>query len=44
MDVLHEYFPTILEYNSIFMHDNAPIHKAHKIRDMFIELGINIID
>jgi hypothetical protein len=33
----------ILEYNSIFMYDNTPIHKAYKIRDMFIELGINIM-
>jgi hypothetical protein len=34
----------ILEYNSIFMHDNTLIHKAYKVRDIFIELGIDIID
>jgi transposase len=44
MDILREYLPMILEYNSIFMHNNSLIHKAHKIRDMFIELGIDIID
>jgi hypothetical protein len=33
----------ILEYNSIFMQDNTPIHKTHKVRDMFIELGVEII-
>jgi hypothetical protein len=44
IDVLREYLPTILEHNSIFMHDNALIHKIYKIRDIFIELGINITD
>jgi hypothetical protein len=44
MDVLREYFLTILEHNNIFMHDNAPIHRAHNIRDMFIELGIDMMD
>ncbi len=33
LEVLSEYLPTILEYDSIFMQDNAPIHKAHTVRD-----------
>jgi hypothetical protein len=31
LEVLAEYLPTILKYNSIFMQDNAPIHKTNKI-------------
>ena len=37
LGVLEEYLPTILEDDSIFMQDNAPIHKAHLIRDWFID-------
>jgi hypothetical protein len=42
--VLREYLPTILEANSIFMQDNAPIHKAYKVRDFLINIGVNVID
>ena len=35
--VLEEYLPTILEHNSIFMHDNAPIHTARLIENWFLE-------
>lgn len=42
--VLEEYLPTILEYNSIFMHDNAPIHTARIIENWFFEQGIEIMD
>ena len=44
LGVLEEYLPTILEDDSIFMQDNAPIHKAHLIRDWFIDQGIDVID
>jgi DDE superfamily endonuclease len=44
IEVLEEYFPTILEPNSIFMQDNAPIHNAHKVRDWFEEQGIEVMD
>jgi hypothetical protein len=33
LEVLEEYLPMILEHDSIFMQDNALIHKAHKVRD-----------
>jgi hypothetical protein len=36
IDVLREYLPIILEHNSIFMQDNALIHKAYKIREFFL--------
>jgi transposase len=42
--VLDRYLPLILGFRSIFMQDNAPIHKAHIIRDWFASRGINIID
>jgi hypothetical protein len=44
LEVLDEYLPTILEDDSIFMQDNAPIHKAHKVRDWFIDHGIDVMD
>ncbi len=40
IQVLEEYLPTILEHDSVFMHDNASIHSAHIVRDWFIEQGI----
>ena len=43
LEVLAEYLPTILEYNSIFMQDNAPIHKANKVTEFFQEIGINVM-
>ena len=44
LQTLEEYLPTILEDDSIFMQDNAPIHKAHLVRDWFIENGIDVMD
>jgi len=43
IEVLREYLPTILEYNSIFIQDNAPIHKVHKVRDYLEEIEIEVI-
>jgi transposase len=44
IEVLEEYLPTILNHNSIFMQDNAKIHKAHIVRDWFINEGIELMD
>lgn len=35
LEVLAEHLPTILEHDIIFMQDNAPIHKAHKVTGFF---------
>jgi transposase len=43
LEVLAEYLPTILEANSIFIQDNAPIHKTHKVTEFFEEIGIEVI-
>ena len=43
LEVLAEYLPTILEYDSVFMQDNAPIHKAHKVTEFFAEMGIEVM-
>jgi transposase len=43
-EVLREYLPTILEADSIFMQDNAPIHKAFKVRDFLINIGVDVMD
>jgi DDE superfamily endonuclease len=44
IEVLREYLPMILEHDSIFMQDNAPIHKAHMIRDWLEEMGIDVME
>ena len=44
LGVLEEHLPAILEDDSIFMQDNAPIYKAHLIRDWFIDQGIDVMD
>jgi hypothetical protein len=41
IEVLEEYLPTILNHDSIFMQDNAKIHKAHKVLDWFSRRGLN---
>ena len=43
LEVLAEYLPTILEHDSVFMQDNAPIHKAHKVTAFFAEMGIEVM-
>src|SRR5580692_4964138 len=43
LEVLAEHLPTILEHDSVFMQDNAPIHKAHKVAAFFAEMGIDVM-
>ena len=43
LEVLAEHLSTILEYNSIFMQDNAPIYKANKVTEWFQEMGIDVM-
>ena len=43
LKVLCEYLFMILEYNSIFIQNNAPIYKTHKVIDFLIEIGIEVI-
>ncbi len=43
IETLEEYLPTILEHDSIFMHDNAPIHNAYKVQDWLRDKGIELI-
>ena len=34
----------MLDYDSIFMQDNAPIHKAHAVTKWLEEMGIEVVD
>jgi transposase len=43
LKVLAEYLPTILEHNSVFIKDNTPIYKAHKVTEFFIEMWIEVM-
>lgn len=42
IEVLEEYLPTILDFDSIFMQDNASIHTAHAVRRWFEDMAIEI--
>ena len=44
IEVLEEYLPTILENDSIFMQDNAPIHTARIVKAWFQERDIDIVN
>ena len=44
IEVLKEYLPTILEPDSIFMHDNAPIHNAHIVHNWLQEEEIELME
>lgn len=43
-EVLNEHLQTILNADSIFMHDNAPIHTAHIIQGFFNMMAIEVMD
>ena len=44
IEVLDEYLPTVLDHDSIFMQDNAPIHKAHAVTKWLEGIGIEVVD
>jgi transposase len=43
-EVLDRHLPPILGFGNIFMHDNAPIHRAHIIREWLWERGIEVMN
>ena len=44
IEVLEEYLPTILEFDSIFMQDNASIHTAYSVQEWFRDMAIDLVD
>ena len=42
-DLYAEVLPQILTENSIFMHDNAPVHTARVVRGLLEELGVEVM-
>ena len=44
IEVLEENIPTIYEPGLLFMQDNAPIHTARKVRELFEEMGIDVLE
>ena len=42
--VLDRHLPLILGLGSIFMQDNAPIHKSYAVTRWLKEIGIKIVD
>ena len=45
-ELYRDILPTIMEQGDIdiFMHDNAPVHKAHIVRELLQSLGIEVMD
>ena len=43
-EVLDQHLKPILGLGTIFMHDNAPIHTAHIIRDWLIENEVDVMN
>ena len=44
IEVLDKYLPTVLDHDSIFMQDNAPIYKAHVVTKWLKDIGIEVVD
>jgi transposase len=44
IEVLEEYLPTILEPDSIFMHDNTPIYNVYIVHNWLQEEEIELIE
>jgi transposase len=42
--VLDQHLPPVLRFGAIFMHDNAPIHTAHIIKEWLKEQGIDVME
>ncbi|CCE35402.1 uncharacterized protein CPUR_06831 [Claviceps purpurea 20.1] len=43
-DHLEKYFPTMLDGDTIFMHDNAPIHTAKMVKECLEELEVTPLE
>lgn len=43
IEVLEEYLPTVLDWDSIFMHDNASIHTARTVTQWFQDQAIDVV-
>lgn len=43
-EVLDEHLRTVISDDSIFMHDNAPIHTAGIIKEFLQDLGVEVMD
>jgi transposase len=43
-EVLNQHLLPMLQFGTIFMHDNAPIHTAHLIRDFLNAYRIDVMD
>jgi transposase len=43
VELLEEYLPTLLDFDSIFMQDNAPIHTARLVTDYLLIEGVEVL-
>lgn len=43
-DHIEEYLPTIMDHDTIFMHDNAPVHTAKIVKEWLDNMGFSVLD
>ena len=43
-DLLEEELPRLIEENTIFMQDNAPVHTSRVARQYLVEMGFSVLD
>ena len=43
-DMLEEELPTLMNADTIFMHDNAPIHTARKVKGYLQEMAFQVLN
>lgn len=43
IEVFIEQLPTMVEHNSVFMHDDILIYKTHKVHDCIVEQAIGLM-
>ena len=44
LEILEEYLPTLMDADTIFMQDNAPIHTAGKVKRFFEDMAFELLD
>jgi transposase len=44
LEILKEYLPTLMDADTIFMQDNAPIRDAGKVKKFIVDMAFELLD